>query len=85
MKTDFDFLIYKQVEKFIEDLSQSEGKSIDEIEKEFFNSARPTSLIQRFATIEEVGNFIAFFASPLASATNGASLRVEGGVVKSIS
>ena len=45
---------------------------------------RPTSLIQRFASVDEVANMIAYVASPLASATNGAALRVDGGLVRSI-
>ncbi|MGB5941592.1 MAG: SDR family oxidoreductase [Leeuwenhoekiella sp.] len=55
-----------------------------EIEKQFFSEARPTSLIQRFADPEEVAHMVTYVASPLSSATNGASLRVDGGVVKSI-
>ena len=45
---------------------------------------RPTSLLQRFASTEEVANMVTYLASPLASATNGAALRVDGGVVRSI-
>jgi NAD(P)-dependent dehydrogenase (short-subunit alcohol dehydrogenase family) len=41
-------------------------------------------LLQRFATVEEIANTVAYYASPLASATNGAAIRVEGGLVKSI-
>ena len=55
-----------------------------EIENEFFETQRPSSLIQRFADPQEVANMIAYVASPLSSATNGASLRVDGGVVKYI-
>lgn len=55
-----------------------------EIEKEFFKTERPTSLLQRFADPQEVANMITYVASPLSSATNGASLRVDGGVVKYI-
>ena len=56
----------------------------EKAEKEFFNEARPTSLLQRFTDPKEVANLVAYVASPLSSATNGASLRVDGGVVKSI-
>ena len=52
-------------------------------EKEFFEKIRPTSLIKRFATVEEVASMVAYIASPLASATTGAALRVDGGVIKS--
>ena len=70
------------VGKFVEDLAAAAGRSTAElVEAEFFKTARPTSLIQRFGTIEEVANMIAFVSSPLASATNGASVRVDGGVV----
>ena len=49
----------------------------------FFQKVRPTSLIKRFARPEEVASLIAYVASPLSSATTGAALRVDGGVVKS--
>ena len=52
-------------------------------EAEFFKHGRPTSLLQRFATAEEVANMVAYVCSPLASATNGAALRVDGGVIQS--
>ncbi len=54
------------------------------IEKDFFDKARPTSLLQRFADPQEVAHMVAYVASPLSSATNGAALRVDGGVVKTI-
>ena len=50
----------------------------------FFRSVRPTSLIKRFATVDEVANMIVYLSSPAASATTGASVRVDGGVVKTI-
>ncbi|GAB0119970.1 SDR family NAD(P)-dependent oxidoreductase [Acidisoma sp. 7E03] len=68
---------------FIDTLAQSDGKTADQIETEFFEHVRPTSLIKRFATPEEVGSLVAYVASPLTAATNGAALRVDGGVVKS--
>jgi len=58
------------------------GKSIDEVEKEFFEKVRPSSLLKRYATTDEVATMVAYVCSPLASATNGAALRVEGGVVR---
>ncbi|OAB80400.1 SDR family NAD(P)-dependent oxidoreductase [Cochleicola gelatinilyticus] len=61
-----------------------EGKSRKEVEKQFFNTERPTSIIQRFADPDEVANMVAYVVSPLASATNGAALRVDGGVIKTI-
>ena len=68
---------------FVEKLAEQEGKSFDEFEKEFFKKVRPTSLIKRFATPNEVASLVAYIVSPLASATTGAALRVDGGVVKS--
>lgn len=53
-------------------------------EKEFFKTARPSSLIRRFAAPEEIAAMIVYLSSPLASATNGASVRVDGGLVKTI-
>jgi NAD(P)-dependent dehydrogenase (short-subunit alcohol dehydrogenase family) len=72
------------VEKFLIDMARTKNVTPEEIEKEFFRSARPSSLLQRFATTDEVAALVTFFASPLSSATNGAALRVEGGVVRSI-
>jgi NAD(P)-dependent dehydrogenase (short-subunit alcohol dehydrogenase family) len=72
------------VEKFIADMARTKNVTPDDIEKEFFSTARPGSLLQRFATTDEVAALVAFVASPLSSATNGAALRVEGGVLRSI-
>ncbi|HUQ09879.1 MAG TPA: SDR family oxidoreductase [Steroidobacteraceae bacterium] len=68
---------------FVDALAKEQGKSAEEFEKEFFASVRPTSLIKRFATTSEVAAMVAYVASPLASATTGAALRVDGGAVKS--
>lgn len=69
---------------FVDALAKAEGKSFEDFEQEFFEKIRPTSLIKRFASPEEVAALVAYIASPLASATTGAALRVDGGVVKSV-
>jgi NAD(P)-dependent dehydrogenase (short-subunit alcohol dehydrogenase family) len=69
------------VEEFVSRLSA--GRPFEEFEREFFRNVRPTSLLQRFATPEEVAGLVAYLCSPLSSAINGAALRVDGGVVKS--
>jgi NAD(P)-dependent dehydrogenase (short-subunit alcohol dehydrogenase family) len=71
------------VDEFVEALAKSAGKTFAELEKDFFAKVRPTSLIKRFATTEEVASLVVYVASPLASATTGAALRVDGGVIKS--
>lgn len=68
---------------FVTAMARNAGKSTAEVEAAFFRTARPTSLIKRFARTEEVAALVAYVASPLASATTGAALRVDGGVVKS--
>jgi NAD(P)-dependent dehydrogenase (short-subunit alcohol dehydrogenase family) len=69
------------VDEFVNKLSG--GKPFAEFEKEFFEKIRPTSLLKRFATTEEVASLVTYVASPLSSATNGAALRVDGGTTKS--
>jgi NAD(P)-dependent dehydrogenase (short-subunit alcohol dehydrogenase family) len=69
------------VDEFVKQLSG--GKPFAEFEHEFFTQVRPTSLLRRFATTEEVANLVVYVCSPLAAATNGAALRVDGGVVRS--
>jgi NAD(P)-dependent dehydrogenase (short-subunit alcohol dehydrogenase family) len=68
------------VDEFVKQLSG--GQPFAEFEKEFFASIRPSSLLKRFATTEEVANLVVYVCSPLSSATNGAALRVDGGVVR---
>lgn len=72
------------VEGFLEALAKQAGISADEMAKNFVQTHRPSSLIQRFATVEEVANMVVYVCSKEASATNGAALRVDGGVVRSI-
>ena len=71
------------VEDFINSLGAKDNKTFEEVEQDFFKSVRPTSLLQRFADVDECANLICFVASSLSSATNGAALRVDGGVVQS--
>jgi NAD(P)-dependent dehydrogenase (short-subunit alcohol dehydrogenase family) len=72
------------VEQFVKDLASTGKKSVEEVEKEFFQTTRPTSLIKRFESVEEIANLVVFAASKQASAITGASLRVDGGLVRSI-
>jgi len=72
------------VEQFVKDLAAASGSTASAVEADFFKTARPNSLLKRFATNQEVANMVAFVASPLASATNGAALRCEGGIVPTI-
>jgi NAD(P)-dependent dehydrogenase (short-subunit alcohol dehydrogenase family) len=72
------------VEKFITDMAEAKKVTPAEIEKDFFRTARPGSLLQRFATTDEIAALATFIASPLSSATNGAALRVEGGLLRSL-
>jgi NAD(P)-dependent dehydrogenase (short-subunit alcohol dehydrogenase family) len=68
---------------FVEAMAKARGVPAAAVEKEFIEKGRPTSLIKRFATVEEVASMVAYVVSPLASATTGAALRVDGGVIKS--
>jgi hypothetical protein len=72
------------VGEFVDRLAQSQGVDKKTLEQEFFRSARPSSLLKRFADPKEVAAMVAFVASPLSSATNGAAIRADGGVVRSI-
>jgi NAD(P)-dependent dehydrogenase (short-subunit alcohol dehydrogenase family) len=69
---------------FLQEIAKEQGTTVAAVEKEFFRTARPGSLLQRFATPEEVAAMAVFVASPRAAATNGAALRVEGGLLRSI-
>lgn len=72
------------VAMFVEQMARQQGVDTAAMEREFFNTARPTSLLRRFATVEEVANMIVYVCSGAAAATNGAALRVDGGVVRAI-
>ena len=72
------------VTEFVQQLAKGQGTDVAAVEREFFRDVRPSSLIKRFATPAEVAALVAFVCSPLAAAINGAALRVDGGVVRSI-
>jgi NAD(P)-dependent dehydrogenase (short-subunit alcohol dehydrogenase family) len=72
------------VGQFVAGLAREQGKSEAEVEQGFFETMRPTSLIRRFADVAEVANMVVYVCSPQASATTGAALRVDGGVVRAI-
>jgi NAD(P)-dependent dehydrogenase (short-subunit alcohol dehydrogenase family) len=69
---------------FLDKLAAEQGKSFDELVAWFFANARPTSLLKRFIDPKEVAAMVAYVCSPLSAATNGAALRVDGGVVRSL-
>lgn len=72
------------VAEFVGKLAEENKMSPEEFEKDFFKNARPTSLLKRFIEPNEIANVVAFVCSPLAAAMNGASVRADGGVIKSI-
>jgi NAD(P)-dependent dehydrogenase (short-subunit alcohol dehydrogenase family) len=72
------------VETFVKDLSKKNDQSVEEAASRFIKQFRPTSLLQRFASTDEIANIVVYVASPQASATNGAALRAEGGIVQTI-
>lgn len=72
------------VEQFAVEVAESKHLTPQQVQDDFFKTVRPGSLIQRFATIDEVGALTAFVCSQQAAAINGASLRVEGGCIHSI-
>jgi len=74
----------EDVNTFVEELARDQKTTRREVEKQFFQNMRPTSLLKRMAEPEEVANLVTFVCSPLSSATNGAALRADGGVVRSI-
>ncbi len=72
------------VSTMLTQMAQAQGGDENAVEKEFFKTSRPSSLLHRFETPEEVAAMITFVCSEAASAVNGAALRVEGGVVRSV-
>jgi NAD(P)-dependent dehydrogenase (short-subunit alcohol dehydrogenase family) len=72
------------VETFVKDLARQNGQSVEEAAASFVKQHRPSSLLQRFAAVEEIANMVVYVASKEASATNGAALRAEGGIIQTI-
>ena len=70
--------------EFLKSLASDPEAPPDRIQREFFTNARPSSLLQRLIEPEEIASLVAYVASPLSSATNGAALRVDGGVIPTI-
>jgi NAD(P)-dependent dehydrogenase (short-subunit alcohol dehydrogenase family) len=70
--------------EWIEGVAKKKGIGVAEVEKEYFEKTRPSSLIRRYAEPSEVAALVAFVASPLSAITNGAALRAEGGIIHSI-
>jgi len=69
---------------FLEGMAKQQGVTKTEIERQFFATVRPTSLLKRFETPEEVAAVVAFVASTQATSINGSAVRAEGGVIRSI-
>jgi NAD(P)-dependent dehydrogenase (short-subunit alcohol dehydrogenase family) len=72
------------VETFVKDLAKHNSQSVEEASSLFFKQVRPTSLLQRFASVEEIANMVVYVASKEAAVTNGAALRVEGGIIQTV-
>jgi NAD(P)-dependent dehydrogenase (short-subunit alcohol dehydrogenase family) len=72
------------VSAFITDMAHARHTDVATVERDFFRDVRPSSLIRRFATVDEVAALVTYVCSGLASATTGSALRVDGGVVRAI-
>ena len=72
------------VETFVKDLARQTGQSLDQAAANFVKEHRTESLLQRFASVDEIANMVVYVASKEASATNGAALKAEGGIVNTI-
>lgn len=66
------------------DRAKREGKDLDQAIREYFMTYEPTQLLQRITTVEEVASTIVYYCSEVSSATNGAAIRAEGGLIRSI-
>jgi NAD(P)-dependent dehydrogenase (short-subunit alcohol dehydrogenase family) len=72
------------VETMLKEIARQSGQSVEEAGANFVREHRPSSLLQRFATPEEIANMVLYVASKESSATNGAALRAEGGIINTI-
>jgi NAD(P)-dependent dehydrogenase (short-subunit alcohol dehydrogenase family) len=72
------------VETFVKEVAKHNNQPVEEAAANFVKQHRPTSLLQRFASVDEIANMVVYIASKEASATNGAALRAEGGIVQTI-
>jgi NAD(P)-dependent dehydrogenase (short-subunit alcohol dehydrogenase family) len=72
------------VGQFVESVAAQRGVTVEQMEKEFFKHMRPSSLLKRFETTEEIAHMVTYLSSPLSSGTTGAAVRVDGGVVRAI-
>jgi NAD(P)-dependent dehydrogenase (short-subunit alcohol dehydrogenase family) len=70
--------------RWLEPVALEQGKTLQQVQKDFIDNMRPTSLLGRFATTEEVANMVIYICSQQAAATTGAALRVDGGIVRSL-
>lgn len=66
-------------ERFLEGVATKENKTRAEVENDFFSKVRTSSLLERFASVEEIANTITYYSSPLSAATNGATIKLDGG------
>lgn len=71
----------EEMQSRLEARAADQNTTVDELKKRTFTERRPTSLLQRHATAKEVADLVCYVCSPASSATNGAALRVDGGVV----
>jgi NAD(P)-dependent dehydrogenase (short-subunit alcohol dehydrogenase family) len=72
------------VGRFVEELAAERGMEADQVEREFFETARPSSILKRFLRVDEVAAMIVYLCTPRASGTTGSALRVDGGVVRAV-
>lgn len=69
---------------YLQGLAEQTGQTVEQVQEAFIKEHRSTSIIQRFSEVEEVANMVTYIASPQASSTTGATLRVDGGIIRSI-